>query len=51
MGSYIYNYYSSIYDNDNDNRLLSQSKLDEIATELSNEITKEIDKQFEKVFK
>ncbi len=49
MGSYIYNYYSSIYDNDN--RLLSQSKIDEIATELSDEITKEIDKQFEKVFK
>ena len=49
MESYIYNYYSSIYDNDN--RLLSQSLIDEIATELSDEIIKEIDKQFEKVFK
>lgn len=43
--------YSSTYDNDNDNRLLSQSKIDEIATEISNEIIKEIDKQFEKIFK
>lgn len=49
MESYMYNYHSSIYENEN--RLLSQSIIDEIATELSDEITKEIDKQFEKVFK
>lgn len=49
MESNIYNYYSSIYDNDN--RLLSQSKIDEIAAELSDLIAKEIDRQFEKILK
>lgn len=44
-----YNYYSSVYDDDN--RILSQNKIDEIATELSREITQEIDKQFEMVLK
>ena len=49
MESYAYNYYSSNYDDDN--RILSQSKIEEIAIELSREITQEINSQFEKVFK
>ncbi len=44
-----YNYYSSNYDDEN--RILSQNKIDEIAVELSREISQEIDKQFEKVLK
>ena len=44
-----YNYYSSNYEDDN--RILSQNKIEEIAVELSREITQEIDKQFKEVLK
>ncbi|WP_296873203.1 hypothetical protein [uncultured Methanobrevibacter sp.] len=48
MDTYIQNQYSSHYDDD---RLLTESKIEEIASELSREITQEINQQFEKVLK
>lgn len=44
-----YNYYSSNYEDDS--RILSQNKIEEIAVELSREITQEIDKQFKEALK
>lgn len=49
MSNYIYGNCLSTYDDDN--RLLSQSKIDEIAEELSREVTQEINKQFDSIFK
>ncbi len=49
MSNYIYDNCLSTYDDDN--RLLSQSKIDEIAEELSREVTQEINKQFDAIFK
>ena len=49
MSNYIYDNCLSTYDDDN--RLLSQSKIDEIAEELSREVTQEIIKQFDSIFK
>lgn len=49
MESYAYNNYSSNYDDDNS--LLSQRDINEIADELSREVTEEINKQFSVMFK
>lgn len=45
MEQYLFNLYLSNYDDED--RILSKSKIDEIAEEISYEITKEIDSQFE----
>ena len=49
MESYAYNNYPSNYDDDNS--LLSQRDIKEIADELSREVTEEINKQFSVMFK
>ena len=49
MEQYLFNSFLSGYDDDD--RILSKSKIDEIAEELSEEITKQTDKQFEVVCK
>ncbi len=49
MEKYLFNSFLSGYDDED--RILSKSKIDEIAEELSYEITKQIDKQFEVVCK
>lgn len=47
MEQFLFNSYLSNYDDED--RILSKSKIDEIAEDLSREITEQIDKQFETV--